>query len=230
MARTARCGGLALALLIAVVGCAGSPAARYTVSNNPCVNSRMANGDWQEQGMNRVIPLHGAEMYCWYGPQFNSVADPSYGIGRNTSGWNEPKSWAAFPFHLAIPSPSATSQSPVAAPGPTSYPTPTAEASGPPGCPGSPALMAAWNAAPSSTLSAQQIGRIAISGFNGITCWDGWIVAYPIANANGYALFGQQGGLHMLTASEMKQFNDAVCSTASSPSDWKNPADGPATC
>lgn len=109
-----------------------------------------------------------------------------------------------------------------------SYPTPTPEARGPSGCPGSAALVAAWNTAPASAFKSQAIGfRLPISGFNGITCWQGWVLAYPIANANGYALFSEHGGLHMLSGAEMRQFNNVVCSAPGVPSAWKNQAQGP---
>lgn len=122
---------------------------------------------------------------------------------------------------------SPASSSPSAQP---SYPTPTPETSGPAGCPGSAALTAAWNAAPASTLQAQSISRIPISGFDEISCWQGWVVADPIGNANGTAVFGTQDGLHMLTADQLQQFTKAVCTTPGAPADWNNPAAGPASC
>ena len=67
--------------------------------------------------------------------------------------------------------------------------------------------MAAWNAASASACRSQGIGKgLTISGFNDISCWRGWVVASPIANANGTAEFSKQGGLHMLSGTEMRQF------------------------
>jgi hypothetical protein len=114
---------------------------------------------------------------------------------------------------------------------PSSYPTPAAQATGPPGCPGSAALLAAWHAAPASAFQAQSIAPgLQVSGFNNISCWHGWIVADPIANANGSVVFGSSGGLHLLSSTERRQFNNAVCATASAPAAWKSPAAGPASC
>jgi hypothetical protein len=126
----------------------------------------------------------------------------------------------------AAPPASAPASQPAA-----SYPTPTPEYIGPPGCPGSAQLMVAWNAASASAFRSQSIGKgLTISGFNDISCWRGWVVASPIANANGTTEFSEQGGLHLLSGTEIRQFNDAVCSSRDSPRAWKNPAAGPATC
>ena len=112
-----------------------------------------------------------------------------------------------------------------------SYPTPTPEHIGPPGCPGSARLMAAWNAAPASSFRSQDIAQgVSISGFNDISCWRGWVVTSPIANANGTAEFSESGGLHLMGAAQLRQFNSAVCSSPDSPAAWKNPVDGPAIC
>jgi hypothetical protein len=133
---------------------------------------------------------------------------------------------------LAALPPSATPSASAPASQPTaSFPTPTPEYIGPPGCPGSAQLMTAWNAAPTSVFRSQGISkRLSISGFNDISCWRGWVVASPIANANGTVEFYEQTGLHMLSRTEMRQFNSAVCSSRDSPAAWKNPAAGPATC
>jgi Protein of unknown function (DUF2510) len=102
------------------------------------------------------------------------------------------------------------------------YPTPSPEVTGPPGCPGSAALMAAWQAAPEEAATR-------ISGFNDISCWQGWVVASPITNANGMVAFSSRGGLHLLSSAEMQQFDSAVCSSPNAPADWSGPA-GPANC
>jgi hypothetical protein len=97
-----------------------------------------------------------------------------------------------------------------------------------PGCPSSAALLAGWNAAPASAFKSQGIAPgLPVSGFSNITCSQGWVLAYPITKANGYALFSEQGGLHMLSTAEMRQFHSTVCSSPSTPSAWKNPAQGP---
>jgi len=110
------------------------------------------------------------------------------------------------------------------------YPTPSPDVTGPAGCPGSAALVAAWNEAPASVLHAQSIARIPISGFNDITCWQGWIVAAPIGNANGFALFTERGHLRKLSALELKEFKNAVCASPSAPPAWNNPIAGPVSC
>jgi hypothetical protein len=111
------------------------------------------------------------------------------------------------------------------------YPTPAAEAKGPPGCPGSAALLAAWHAASASAIRAQGAGPgLQVSGFMDISCWQGWVVADLITNANGSAEFGSSGGLQLLSGGELQQFNTAVCDSPNSPSDWKGAAAGPAVC
>jgi hypothetical protein len=124
---------------------------------------------------------------------------------------------------------SAPPQSLPTATAPESYPMPTPEVSGPPGCPSSAALMAAWNSAPASARAQSISPDLHISAFNDITCWQGWVVASAITNANGFQVFAEHGGLHLLLGAGMRQFNRAVCSSAKSPHDWKGPA-GPANC
>ena len=78
----------AAAVLLAATGCSsGSAGPRYTPSDNPCVNSRLANGTWQQDGT-RQLALIGAEMWCSYGAAFDYIADPATGVGPNTSGWD----------------------------------------------------------------------------------------------------------------------------------------------
>jgi len=91
--------------------------------------------------------------------------------------------------------------------------------------------MAAWQAAPASAFQAQGIATgMQVSGFEDISCWEGWVVADPIMNANGSAVFGSRGGLHLLSGAGMRQFNAAVCSSTQAPADWKSPVAGPAIC
>jgi hypothetical protein len=151
------------------------------------------------------------------------------GLGPNTSGWSYPsdRSLPGFPTPTGNP-PAPTGNTPAAAPS-VAYPTPTAETIGPPGCPGSAALMAALKAAPPSAFQAQA-KSLHISGFNGIQCWQRWVVAYPITNANGTLVFSKKGGSHMVSRAEWKLFNTDVRQNASSPAGWKSPAAGPATC
>jgi hypothetical protein len=114
---------------------------------------------------------------------------------------------------------------------PTTYPTPTPDATGPSACPGSAALMTAWNVAPASTFQARSIAPgLQVSGFNNISCWHGWVVADPITNANGSAVFGSSGGLHLLSSAEIRQFNSAVCAASTSPTDWKSETVGVVAC
>jgi len=53
------------------------------------------------------------------------------------------------------------------------------------------------------------------------------VLAYPITSANGYALFTERSGLHMLSATEMRQFSIRVCFSRGAPRTWKNQAQGP---
>jgi len=223
-----------LAAALAACGSGGTSAggSHYTAADNPCVNSRIANGNWQRQGMSRQVALEGAETLCSYGSAFNSTADSAMGIGPNTSGWDDAQTFGGTrQAGTANRGPAGTS-APATIPSPSpSYATPAAEATGPAGCPGSAALLAAWGAAPASAFQAQGIAPgLQVSGFNGITCWHGWIVADPIANGNGAAVFGSSGGLHVLPGAGMRQFNSSVCAAAAAPAGWKNPATGPAVC
>jgi hypothetical protein len=97
-------------------------------------------------------------------------------------------------------------------------------------CPGSAQLLTTWGAAAASTRRSWAGPGLTVAGFDSIACWDGWVVATPIADGNGTFVFAQQSGLHLLPASELNEFNSAVCSSPDSPADWKNPAAGPANC
>jgi len=84
-----RAGGVraAAAVLVAagLAGCGGG--SRYTYWSNPCVTSRLANGDWRQQGLAYGIALSGAALYCSYGASFDDVSDDAEtGAGPNTSG------------------------------------------------------------------------------------------------------------------------------------------------
>lgn len=78
-------GALALAGLAA--GCGGSGSPGYTRTSNPCVTSRLANGEWQSAGIPRAAAAGEAATLCGYGASFNTTAAPAFGVGRNTSGW-----------------------------------------------------------------------------------------------------------------------------------------------
>lgn len=105
-------------------------------------------------------------------------------------------------------------------------PYPAGPPAGVTGCPNSAQLLAVWKAESSASRSWT---TIPISGFKAITCWRGWIVTEPIANADGLVVFRQHNGLHLLPETELRQFNSAICPAADSPADWQGPA-GPASC
>lgn len=80
-------------VMVALAGCgsggsSGGGGSQYTYWSNPCVTSRIANGDWQQNMVNYQIPLVGAAYYCSMGASFDDTADPRYYIGQNTSGWD----------------------------------------------------------------------------------------------------------------------------------------------
>jgi hypothetical protein len=82
--------GTAAALALAGCGSTSSGGTNYTESNNPCVNSRMANGTWQQQGISRAVAQIEAVTLCDYGHGFDSSGNPGLGVGSNTSGWSVP--------------------------------------------------------------------------------------------------------------------------------------------
>lgn len=195
----------------------------------------MANGTWQQQGINEQIALNGAILYCSYGPGFDNGGNTLEGFGPNTSGWDDPRDWTlpGTPAPVVSSTPSAPTPALPAgdsADAPANSPWLSPEVTGPPGCLGSAALSAAYQAAPLSALRAQAFaGRPPIRGFNGIGCWQGWVVAHPIANFDGETVFSDQNGLHLASEADLRRFNNAVCGSASSPKDWQGPA-GPANC
>ncbi len=91
-------------------------------------------------------------------------------------------------------------------------------------------MLAAWNASPASARQRWTSPAVAISSFEDISCWGGWVVAAPIAEGNGTFVFSQVDGLHLLPVPDLPEFDKAVCSTSKSPSDWKSAAAGPADC
>jgi hypothetical protein len=97
-------------------------------------------------------------------------------------------------------------------------------------CPDAAQVLAAWNASPASARQTWTSPDVAISSFQGISCWGGWVVAAPVADGNGTFVFSQVGGLHVLSVPDLPEFSKAVCSTSESPSDWKSVAAGPADC
>jgi hypothetical protein len=60
-------------------------------------------------------------------------------------------------------------------------------------CPSSAHLHVAWNTAP--TLVRLSWTRLTVSGFLAISCWQNWVVADPVANGNGTAVFSEQNRL-----------------------------------
>ena len=97
-------------------------------------------------------------------------------------------------------------------------------------CPDAAHVLAAWNASPPSARQTWTGPDVAISSFQGISCWGGWVVAAPVAEGNGMFVFSQVGGLHVLPVRDLPEFDKAVCSTSESPSAWKSVAAGPAGC
>jgi hypothetical protein len=97
-------------------------------------------------------------------------------------------------------------------------------------CPDAARVLAAWNASPASARLTWTSPDVAISSFEDISCWGGWVVAAPVAEGNGTFVFSQVGGLHVLPVPDLPEFDKAVCSTSESPSDWKSAAAGPADC
>lgn len=93
-----------------------------------------------------------------------------------------------------------------------------------PTCPNSAQLLSAWNAAPAAVRDSW--AGVQITGFNYITCWNGWVVAQPISPSpgNGLIVFSLTGKLHLITTAELQQtFTPEVCSSPDAPPDWKKP-------
>ena len=89
-------------------------------------------------------------------------------------------------------------------------------------CPDDAQVLAAWDASPASARGTWTGPGVAISSFEDTTCWDGWVVTYPIGEGNGWFVFSQVGGLHVLPVPDLPEFNKAVCSTSSqSPREWQ---------
>jgi hypothetical protein len=97
-------------------------------------------------------------------------------------------------------------------------------------CPSSSQLLTAWHTAPESVQRSWASPTVAISGFSAIQCWNGWAVAVPQGVGNGYFVFTQSGGLHLLSPAELQEFMASVCSSPAAPAAWKSPIDGPAGC
>ncbi len=93
-----------------------------------------------------------------------------------------------------------------------------------PTCPNSAQLLSAWNAAPAAVRDSW--AGVQITGFNYITCWNGWVVAQPISPSpgNGVIVFSLAGNLHLITTAELnQQFTQEVCSSPNAPPSWKVP-------
>jgi hypothetical protein len=88
-------------------------------------------------------------------------------------------------------------------------------------CPDAAQVLAAWNNSPPSARQTWTSPQVAVLGFEDISCWGGWVVAIPIGNGNGWFAFSQVGGLHVLSGTEMSEFDKAVCSSSQSPRDWQ---------
>jgi len=97
-------------------------------------------------------------------------------------------------------------------------------------CPSSAQLLAAWQATPPSAAQMWAGPEAQITGFQATTCWQEWVVTVPIGNGNGYFVFSQANGLHVLSPAELQTFSREVCSSPDSPSEWRRPLYGPANC
>lgn len=93
----------------------------------------------------------------------------------------------------------------------------------PAACPGSAQLVTAWDTAPASVRNSWADPSITITGFDGISCWNGWVVAGPESTTlgNGIFVFSQQGALHLFPVADLQSFRDAVCQSADAPDDWR---------
>lgn len=99
-------------------------------------------------------------------------------------------------------------------------------ASGPPpaaACPTSGQLLAAWNGA---SAAAQQswAAPMTVSGFAGIGCWNGWVVAVPVSSTpgNGTFVFSENGSLHLFPVVDLSEFRSAVCASSTAPASWRS--------
>jgi hypothetical protein len=221
----------AAVIAAALAGCGGSSdgGPHYTYWSNPCVTSRIANGDWQQQEMARGVALDGAAMYCSYGASFDNVSDPGYGIGPNTSGWDWRGKIPDMPS-VAPLLPAQATATPSTSPGRASIPTWTPSANPySKGCPTSGELLAAWNAAPVSARTSWT--TLTATGFFGTECWHPWVVTNPVMQGNGPVVFTDNGGqLSLLPETELSKLDAAICGVAGAPSAyWAGPG-GPATC
>jgi hypothetical protein len=97
-------------------------------------------------------------------------------------------------------------------------------------CPDDAQVLAAWDASPTSARGTWTAPSVAISSFEDTTCWDGWVVTYPIGEGNGWFVFSEVGGLHVLPVPDLPEFDKAVCSTSQSPREWRINAGPAAGC
>lgn len=97
------------------------------------------------------------------------------------------------------------------------------------GCPTSDQLLAAWNAAPASARDSWVTG-LTPTGFTGTQCWHQWVVSNPVVQANGTVIFTDVNGqIAVFPASELSEFDAAVCGVPGIGLVWSGPA-GPANC
>ena len=118
-----------------------------------------------------------------------------------------------------VQSPVASAASPSWSPSADPYST---------GCPTSSQLLAAWNAAPASFRASWT--TLTVTGFFSTECWHQWVVTNPVMQGNGPVIFTDASGrLTVFPATDLREFDAAVCGVAGAPSDWSGGA-GPATC
>lgn len=89
-------------------------------------------------------------------------------------------------------------------------------------CPDAAQVLAAWTASPASVRLTWTAPDVAISSFEDISCWGGWVVATPIGEGNGTFDFSQVDGLHLVPVPDLTEFQKAVCSTSQSPLSWRD--------
>jgi hypothetical protein len=89
-------------------------------------------------------------------------------------------------------------------------------------CPDAAQVLAAWTASPASVRLTWTAPDVAISSFESISCWGGWVVATPIGEGNGTFVFSQVGGLHVVPVPDLPEFSKDVCSTSQSPLSWRH--------
>jgi hypothetical protein len=97
-------------------------------------------------------------------------------------------------------------------------------------CPDAAQVLTAWNTAPPTVRDSWAAPEAELFSFQHISCWNGWVAAEPVGNGNGWFVFSQVDGLHLVPASDMPEFTKDVCSSTKSPSSWKSDWTGPTNC